>query len=75
MKTKKINLNQKNDEEEYCENDATEVKKLYDELVNVEVDMNDLPTAMDFQKDDPKNWHIEFMGGVSNLRARNYNIT
>lgn len=27
-----------------------------------------------FEKDDPTNWHIEFMGGVSNLRARNYQI-
>lgn len=29
---------------------------------------------MAFEKDDPKNWHIEFLSAVSNLRARNYNI-
>lgn len=32
------------------------------------------PTIVEFEKDDPTNWHIEFMGGVSNLRARNYKI-
>lgn len=29
---------------------------------------------VEFEKDDPTNFHIEFMGGVSNLRARNYKI-
>jgi len=29
---------------------------------------------MEFEKDDPKNWHIEFLSAVSNLRARNYNV-
>lgn len=29
---------------------------------------------IEFEKDDPTNYHIEFMGGVSNLRARNYKI-
>lgn len=33
-----------------------------------------VPNVVEFEKDDPTNWHIEFMGGVSNLRARNYNI-
>lgn len=32
------------------------------------------PTVVQFEKDDPTNWHIEFMSGVSNLRARNYKI-
>lgn len=27
-----------------------------------------------FEKDDPTNWHIEFLAAVSNLRARNYKI-
>ena len=31
-------------------------------------------TPIEFEKDDPTNWHIEFMAGVSNLRARNYKI-
>ena len=32
------------------------------------------PAIVEFEKDDPTNYHIEFMGGVSNLRARNYKI-
>lgn len=28
-----------------------------------------------FEKDDPTNWHIEFISAVANLRARNYKIT
>lgn len=28
----------------------------------------------EFEKDDPTNFHIEFVAGVSNLRARNYKI-
>jgi ubiquitin-activating enzyme E1 len=27
-----------------------------------------------FEKDDPTNWHIEFVAAVANLRARNYKI-
>lgn len=29
---------------------------------------------VEFEKDDPKNWHIEFVSSVANLRARNYLI-
>lgn len=28
----------------------------------------------EFEKDDPTNWHIEFMNSCANLRARNYEI-
>lgn len=28
----------------------------------------------EFEKDDPTNWHIEFVAAVANLRARNYKI-
>ncbi len=28
----------------------------------------------EFEKDDPTNWHIEFLSALSNLRARNYKI-
>ena len=28
-----------------------------------------------FEKDDPTNWHIDFVAAVANLRARNYKIT
>lgn len=29
---------------------------------------------IEFEKDDPTNWHIEFVAAMSNLRARNYKI-
>ena len=29
---------------------------------------------IEFEKDDPTNYHIEFVGSVANLRARNYKI-
>jgi len=28
----------------------------------------------EFEKDDPNNWHIEFVAAVANLRARNYKV-
>lgn len=28
----------------------------------------------EFEKDDPTNWHIEFVSAVANLRGRNYKI-
>jgi len=31
-------------------------------------------TAMEFEKDDDSNHHIDFISAVSNLRARNYQI-
>lgn len=38
------------------------------------------PTAakintIEFEKDDPTNWHIELLDSISNLRARNYSIS
>lgn len=50
------------------------MKKIYDELLNITVDETHSPNPVEFEKDDPTNWHIEFMSGVSNLRARNYKI-
>ena len=43
-------------------------------MLQVPTDPSRAPQPMEFEKDDPNNWHIEFMGGVSNLRARNYKI-
>ena len=31
--------------------------------------------AIDFEKDDDNNFHIDFIHAASNLRARNYRIT
>lgn len=29
---------------------------------------------IEFEKDDPTNWHIDFVAAFANLRARNYKI-
>ena len=29
---------------------------------------------IEFEKDDPTNWHIDFISALANLRARNYSI-
>lgn len=29
---------------------------------------------IEFEKDDPTNWHIDFVTAVTNIRARNYSI-
>jgi ubiquitin-activating enzyme E1 len=56
------------------EKDEIELKKLVEELTNLPLNPDHAPSVVEFEKDDPTNFHIEFMGGVSNLRARNYKI-
>jgi ubiquitin-activating enzyme E1 len=29
---------------------------------------------IEFEKDDPTNWHVEFVSSFANLRGRNYKI-
>ena len=49
------------------------IGKLQDQKITV--DEENFPLrAVEFEKDDPTNWHIEFVGSVANLRARNYSI-
>lgn len=59
---------------EVTEEEDALLKKIYDELLGIVVDETHAPNPVEFEKDDPTNWHIEFMSGVSNLRARNYKI-
>ncbi len=33
------------------------------------------PQATEFEKDDPTNFHIDFISACANLRARNYKLT
>ena len=33
-----------------------------------------MPEAIEFEKDNPENYHIEFIWSCANLRAQNYNI-
>jgi ubiquitin-activating enzyme E1 len=53
-----------------------ELKKTIEELdpKNLNVKSSDFHPA-DFEKDDDKNFHIDFIHGTANLRARNYRIT
>lgn len=51
------------------EDDEKEIESLLNELVQYPLDPATNPSVVEFEKDDPSNFHIEFMGGVSNLRV------
>ena len=51
------------------EDDEKEIEILLAELNKYNIDPKNAPTTIEFEKDDPTNFHIEFMGGVSNLRV------
>ena len=51
------------------EDDEKEIEVLLGELTKYNIDAKNDPTAIEFEKDAPTNFHIEFMGGVSNLRV------
>ena len=54
--------------------DEEEIAKLLKLLNGYSINPDLKSGAVEFEKDDPTNFHIEFMAGVSNLRARNYQI-
>lgn len=56
------------------EDDEKECEILMKELLSYQIDSKHKTQIVEFEKDDPTNFHIEFMSGVSNLRARNYQI-
>lgn len=51
------------------EDDEKEVENLLEELKTLSLDPSKAPQCVEFEKDDPSNFHIEFMAGVSNLRV------
>lgn len=51
------------------EDDEKEVESLLEELETFSIDASKAPQCVEFEKDDPSNFHIEFMAGVSNLRV------
>jgi ubiquitin-activating enzyme E1 len=51
------------------EDDEKEVENLLEELKALSIDASKAPQCVEFEKDDPSNFHIEFMAGVSNLRV------
>lgn len=61
---KKVEPEPGEDDEQVIEDSIKELRSLKLQPVN----------CIEFEKDDPTNFHIECMGSISNLRARNYNI-
>jgi ubiquitin-activating enzyme E1 len=71
---------------EFVSNDKIKIAKDDSELASIETISNDLnglildPTHInllnpqEFEKDDPTNWHIEYITSASNCRALNYGI-
>ena len=43
-------------------------------LKEIKPNLKNKAAPVEFEKDDPTNYHIEFIAGISNLRARNYKI-
>jgi ubiquitin-activating enzyme E1 len=56
------------------EEDEEAVQRLEEELLKKELNRSGTWHLIEFEKDDPTNFHIEQVGSVSNLRARNYKI-
>ncbi len=56
------------------EDDEQIVKHLQHELRAMHLNKSGAWSLIEFEKDDPTNFHIEQVASVSNLRARNYKI-
>ncbi|CAD8178797.1 unnamed protein product [Paramecium octaurelia] len=76
-KQMQIKENEKDQKEEKSEDDETQIQALTQELEKLTLENKEVTKQLQecaFEKDDPTNWHIEFLSAVSNLRARNYRI-
>jgi ubiquitin-activating enzyme E1 len=75
-KSMKIKVNDQDTTQEGAEEDSEAVERLVAELsqikANAETSTRVQPT--EFEKDDDTNFHVQFMAGAANLRARNYKI-
>lgn len=75
-----IKVDDKDKTEEKVEDDEFVIESLSKELLNFNISQNvsNTKTAklnpIEFEKDDPTNWHIDLISSVANLRARNYKI-
>lgn len=71
-----IKADEKDTTVEKAEDDEPACTQLIKELQNQVINNTSGTSlrAVEFEKDDPTNWHIEFVGSVANLRARNYSI-
>lgn len=70
----KIETDEKKKDEPVIINDEDEreVERLLKDLKSYEINPDIKTSIVEFEKDDPTNFHIEFMGGVSNLRVLLY---
>lgn len=66
--------NDKDTKEEKAEDDDSIIEALSDELKRLSLQTKPKLHEVMFEKDDPTNWHIDFVAAVANLRARNYKI-
>ena len=69
-----IKADEKDQTVEKAEDDEPAVIGLLKELEAYQLQGSAQLKAIEFEKDDPTNWHIDFVGAVANLRARNYAI-
>mgnify|MGYP002361325337 FL=1 len=71
----KIEVDEKKEKKEepveFNDEDEREIEKLEKELRGYNINPAERTAIVEFEKDDPTNFHIEFMAGVSNLRVRN----
>lgn len=72
-----IKVDEKDKTEEKAEDDETVIENLSRDLLEFNINSGEHAKPLnpiEFEKDDPTNWHIEFVAAVANLRARNYKI-
>eukprot|EP01127_Copromyxa_protea_P001458 TRINITY_DN11441_c0_g1_i1.p1 TRINITY_DN11441_c0_g1~~TRINITY_DN11441_c0_g1_i1.p1 ORF type:complete len:1058 (+),score=286.07 TRINITY_DN11441_c0_g1_i1:63-3176(+) len=62
-------------EEEYTDEDEIRCQKILSELPTPEAAQSLKMNVIVFDKDDDKNFHIDFIAAAANLRATNYAIT
>lgn len=69
-----IKVDEKDEKPEKAEDDDQVIQNLLKELHSLNIVEGRKLNPIEFEKDDPTNWHIEFVSSVANLRARNYSI-
>lgn len=70
----KIKVDEKEPDAAPAMDDEKEMEQTINNLLAVKFNPTGKVSPIEFEKDDPTNWHIEAVSGISNLRARNYKI-
>ncbi|EAS04669.2 ubiquitin-activating enzyme E1 (macronuclear) [Tetrahymena thermophila SB210] len=71
----KISTNQNDNTQNVAEDDEQICTKIADELLKLKISSSKKINTTEFEKDDPTNYHIDYVSAIANLRARNYKIT